>query len=224
MKITLLIICLIVNNVIFAQNHFTVHLNPDGDTVSYDNYFSYIVSGEYKIAYNRKSNTRTLVASSEEKYIKEERKTEKRISIDKHIGQSFPSFELIDISGEKCTLEQLKGKVVVLNFWFIGCAPCEMERPVLNTLREFYRGNDDVVFLAFAKNEKEKLNKFLINHPVSYTVFPSSNDYLKTQFDIDSYPQNIILDRKGNYWFEGSGSGIGIAEILRRKVEQALVN
>lgn len=224
MKKTLLLVQILFSTASFAQNHFTIHLNPEGDTVSYENYFSYIVSGNHKINYDRKSNTRTLIPASNEKYIKEEKKTEKRIYINKNIGRSFPSFDVTDLEAETITLEQLKGKVVVLNFWFIGCTPCEMERPVLNTLRELYIENGEVVFLAFAKNEKDRLLRFLENHPISYTVIPCESNFIKTKFGIDSYPQNIVLDRRGNYFFEGSGSGIGIAEILRKRIDSALAN
>lgn len=220
----ILLVHILISTTSFAQNHFTIHLNPEGDTVTFENYYSYIASGEYKINYDRKSNTRTLISASEEEYAKEEKKTEKRIAINKHIEQPFPSFDVIDLGAETITLDQLNGKVVVLNFWYIGCAPCEMERPVLNTLREMYQGNDEVVFLAFAKNEKERLLKFLVKHPISYAVIPCASDFIKTNFGIESYPQNIILDRKGNYFFEGSGTGIGIAEILRKQIDSALTN
>jgi thiol-disulfide isomerase/thioredoxin len=55
---------------------------------------------------------------------------------------------------------------LALNFWFIGCSPCEMERPSLNDLTKLYADNKDVVFISFAKNDREQLTKFLQEYPI----------------------------------------------------------
>jgi len=68
-------------------------------------------------------------------------------------------FSVTDIKGNTYTSEELKGKVVVLNFWFIGCAPCRIEIPGLNEMVKHY-DKEEVVFIAFALDGKEELKKF----------------------------------------------------------------
>lgn len=70
------------------------------------------------------------------------------------VGKQALPFSAKDINGKNYSLESLKGKVIVINFWFVECKPCVMEMPELNKLVEKYE-NKDVVFLGLAINEKE---------------------------------------------------------------------
>ncbi|MGK0324190.1 MAG: thiol-disulfide isomerase/thioredoxin, partial [Psychroserpens sp.] len=63
---------------------------------------------------------------------------------------------LEDIEGNSHTLESLKGKVVVINFWFINCKPCVAEIPDLNKLKAKFN-NKDAVFVAIALDSKPSL-------------------------------------------------------------------
>jgi cytochrome c biogenesis protein CcmG/thiol:disulfide interchange protein DsbE len=64
------------------------------------------------------------------------------------IGQPAPAFTLADLSGNgSITLEQYKGKIVVLNFWASWCIPCKQENPALADVWERYR-NSDVILLG----------------------------------------------------------------------------
>lgn len=58
------------------------------------------------------------------------------------VGCKVPNFNVRTINGESVTLSELKGKVVVINFWFEACAPCIAEIPALNRLKEDYRTKD----------------------------------------------------------------------------------
>ena len=63
-------------------------------------------------------------------------------------GMTAPNFTAKDINGDAINFEDLKGKVVVLNFWFIGCPACIAETPKLNQLTEKFADEADVVFIA----------------------------------------------------------------------------
>jgi thiol-disulfide isomerase/thioredoxin len=76
------------------------------------------------------------------------------------IGKEAFPFSATDISGNNYSLDELKGKVIVINFWFVECKPCVMEMPELNKLVEKHK-NKEVVFLGFANNDKPKIEKFL---------------------------------------------------------------
>ncbi len=52
------------------------------------------------------------------------------------LNQPAPDFSVTDMSGKKYTLAGLRGKVIVLNFWFTTCAPCIAEMPGLNAIRK----------------------------------------------------------------------------------------
>lgn len=87
------------------------------------------------------------------------------------MGATAQPFTATDLEGTTFTLDELKGKVVVINFWFVACKPCVEEIPELNELVEKYE-EKDVVFLGFALDNEKRLNSFLEKTPFKYHIFP----------------------------------------------------
>jgi thiol-disulfide isomerase/thioredoxin len=193
-----------------------------GQVTTWEGHWAQVVTGKYKSVYHKSENKKTLISTTNEEFETELRKTERKITKTNKLGTEFPEFDLVDIDGNRLTSTELKGKVLVLNFWFIGCSPCEMERPSLNDLTKLYSDNKDVVFISFAKNDKKQLTEFLKQYPISYNVVPTDKDFIKTKFEINAYPVNIIIDRDGKYFFDSVASGIGIMTILRKHIDKAL--
>lgn len=113
------------------------------------------------------------------------------------IGLKFPDFSLTSIEGKRYQLSDLKGKVIMLNFWFIGCAPCVAEMPLLNQLAEEYRGQD-FLLLTFSTDDKESILNFRKKRKIKYEIFEKSRDLIQNTFHLSyGYPTNIILDKTG---------------------------
>jgi len=110
------------------------------------------------------------------------------------LGKQAASFSVSDMNANVFSLEALKGKVIVLNFWFIECKPCVMEMPELNKLVEKYKGKD-VVFIGFATSEKAKLQKFLSNNKFSYNIIPDSKAVAEN-YDVKAFPTHIVIDKE----------------------------
>jgi peroxiredoxin len=112
--------------------------------------------------------------------------------------KAAPTFRVTSLSGKQYELSALRGKVVVLNFWFIGCAPCKAEIPGLNKLVKEFK-DQGVVFLAFAIDPAEDLRSFLKKTEFDYEIV--SEEFSSTvidQLNIDPFPTHIIIDREGN--------------------------
>lgn len=130
-----------------------------------------------------------------------ETKTPESIERDKIIASQMdkpaPLFTVADVDGVKYDLSELKGKVVVLNFWFIGCAPCKREMPELNRLVEKYKSKN-VVFLAFEVNDNspEKV-KAIANGNFNYTMIPSKRTEVAKQYQVKTYPTSYVIDQSG---------------------------
>ena len=165
MRNTLIILFTLLTSGLLAQNKNTIFYDSVGQVTSWEGHWAQVVTGRYKSIYNKSENKKTLVKMTRQEFDTELRKTEKKITKTNKLGTDFPEFDLLDINGNRLTRTELKGKVLVLNFWFIGCSPCEMERPSLNDLTKVYADNKDVVFISFAKNDKEQLTKFLAENP-----------------------------------------------------------
>ena len=123
----------------------------------------------------------------------------------------LPSFSLKDINGKVYQTDSLKGKIVVLNFWFIACPPCREEIPLLNRLVENFN-DDDVVFISISDDHPDRLRKFLKKYPLDYVI--ASDSRIAHQFGISSYPTNVIIDKESNIVFFESGGRDDIDSIM----------
>ncbi|MCZ6837573.1 MAG: TlpA disulfide reductase family protein [Planctomycetota bacterium] len=131
------------------------------------------------------------------------------------------SFVGTSLNGSSFDLKALRGKVVVLNFWFIGCAPCRVEMPGLNEVVAQYEDRDDIVFIAFALDDEEALKKFLGEKSFDYEIVPSANDVAKA-YDVSAYPTHVIIDKKGRVLSRLTGGSEDRHENLKPFIERAL--
>ena len=136
------------------------------------------------------------------------------------IGKEAFPFSVTDISGKKYSLEKLKGKVIVINFWFVECKPCVMEIPELNDLVEKYKGKE-VVFLGFATNDKSKIEVFLKTKPFQYKIIANSKD-VAALYKINSYPTHLIIDPNSIISFFATGLGPTTVKDLDKTIESLL--
>ena len=115
-------------------------------------------------------------------------------------GTKAPQFAAIDMAGHLVDLKALKGKTVVLNFWFIGCAPCRSEMPELNNLVAKYKDNSNVVFLAITFEAPKDVKAFLKTHDFKCRILAGQNDIID-QYKVTNYPTSIVIDPSGSIAF-----------------------
>lgn len=131
-----------------------------------------------------------------------------------------PTFIEHTMDGTRVDIEKLRGKVVVLNLWFINCPNCLEEIGMLNKLVDEYKANNDVVFLAPAASKKAELQKFLAKNPFKYQVMPDAAITILTKFGVPDkdgnlsvpFPMHIVLDREGKMVLKEQGIK-GIAKV-----------
>jgi thiol-disulfide isomerase/thioredoxin len=136
-------------------------------------------------------------------------------------GQKIASFSERDMKGNKFSLKELAGKVVVLNFWFINCPPCRMEIPQLNELVVNYQQNPDVVFIAVALDEKYDIQAFLKTNPFQYNIIDAGR-YIASKYNINLYPTHLVLDKEGKAVFHSSGYSMGTVPWIKKSIEASL--
>ncbi len=134
-------------------------------------------------------------------------------------GENITSFNAHDINGTKIKLKELVGKVVVLNFWFIGCAPCKMEIPELNKIALQYANDPNIMFVAIALDDKSDIKKFLKDNPFEYHIVDDGRMYADL-YKIRSYPTNVVLDKEGKVRFHTAGYGPGTALWIKKAIEE----
>ncbi|HVW96466.1 MAG TPA: TlpA disulfide reductase family protein [Mucilaginibacter sp.] len=121
-------------------------------------------------------------------------------------GEKLNLFKIRDIDGMTINPKDLAGKVVVLNFWFIACAPCMAEMPELNKIRMSFAADTNVVFIAIATDKQDALRDFLKDHPFTYRVVANGKNYASL-YGIKAFPTNIVLDKQGRVVFHAPGYG-----------------
>ncbi len=117
-------------------------------------------------------------------------------------GKIAPEFETTNIKGEKIKLSNLKGKIVVINFWFTNCPPCVQEIPELNKIATKYK-KSGVEFLAITFDSKEKITPFVKEHPFYFNII-SDMDIIR-KYQNSNYPTTLIIDKDGKIMYQKTG-------------------
>lgn len=130
------------------------------------------------------------------------------------------AFKADSLDGKSYDLSTLRGKVVVVNFWFIGCAPCRVEMPGLNQLVAEFK-DKDVVFLALALDPADDLRKFLKTTAFNYTIIADAES-ISGSYEVSAFPTHIIIDRKGQIIGRLTGGSDRRHEQIRPLIQRAL--
>jgi peroxiredoxin len=136
-------------------------------------------------------------------------------------GEKIAAFKTKDINGNKIDLKALEGKIVVLNFWFIGCSPCRMEIPDLNKLVDSFKANDKIVFIAIALDDKSSLKDFLRKLSFSYDIIDGGR-FIADKYGVRSYPTHVIIDTEGKVYFHTTGLSTNTVYWLNRTIKELL--
>lgn len=155
-----------------------------------------------------------------------ERKSDNPVLIEKNSEAVFEEGELakdfiaIDLKGYNIKLSELRGKIVVLNFWFIKCKPCIVEMPHLNELKELYDDND-VEFLAITFDKKELVEQFLEDHTFNYNIASNAMDAIRIH-GVNSFPTNMVINQKGEIVLKEIGYRTNIKAVLKESIDKLL--
>ena len=110
------------------------------------------------------------------------------------LNQPLKPFHLTDLNNTKWDLKGLRGKTIIINFWFTACKPCIQEMPHLNKL--VAANKDSIVFIAPAPENEVQIKKFLKKYTFDYNIIPSSIDLITTM-NIENFPTHLVVDRDG---------------------------
>ena len=94
-------------------------------------------------------------------------------------------------------LEDLKGKVVLLDFWGTWCGPCVAAMPHLKELHKKYKDQGLVIIGVHTTNGGEKMAEFVKKESIPWAVALDVDDKTVKAFAVDSYPDYYLIDRSG---------------------------
>lgn len=117
-------------------------------------------------------------------------------------GAKVPSFALPDMKGEKVSLDDFKGQIVILNFWATWCPPCRQEMPEFNKMDAELKKSGEAVFLAInltdgRRETKSKVSQFMASNKYGFRVLLDSEGDAADIFSIRGIPTTVVIDRSG---------------------------
>ena len=187
---------------LLSQSQMSLMANPE-----YRPIFFADTNGKIKaLVFERKSDNPVLIERNPEADFEE--------------GELAKDFIVRDLNGNNIKLSELRGKIVVLNFWFIKCKPCIEEMPHLNELKNLYNKND-VEFLAITFDKKEMVEQFLEDHKFNYNIATNAMDAIRIH-DVNSFPTNMVINQKGEIALKEIGYRTNIKDVLRASIDKLL--
>ena len=105
-------------------------------------------------------------------------------------------FTLTDLQGKTWTLSELRGKVVLVNFWATWCPPCRKEMPDLEALYNRFK-DQGLVILAISDEEVGKVQPFIAERKITYPVMLDQGRKVNELFEVEGIPKSFVYNREG---------------------------
>ncbi len=136
------------------------------------------------------------------------------------IGRAAPNFTLRDLGGQEVSLDQFKGKIVLLDFWATWCGPCRLVMPLLERLQKEY--SDTMIQLAVNVMEpNDMVEEYVREQKIHALVLMDQEGSVSLTYRAVGIPTQVLIDKEGIVRFiqEGFNPAVGLAP-LRAEIEK----
>lgn len=120
--------------------------------------------------------------------------------------QPAPRFHAKTTTGEVFNNQNVKGKVVLLEFWTTWCPYCQQEEKLIERINHEYSDQGLIVLAIDVAESKKTVKKYLDQHPRACRIVLTEDTNLAAMYQANSYPIYVVIDRDGNIAGEQRGS------------------
>ena len=108
-----------------------------------------------------------------------------------------PAFTLASRAGGQVSLADLKGQVVMINFWASWCGPCRQEFPALDQIYAKYKPMGFTLVAINVESEKADAERFLSKTPASFPILFDPDNKVSGNYGVSAMPTTVLVDRQG---------------------------
>ncbi|MGQ0760728.1 MAG: redoxin family protein [Acidobacteriota bacterium] len=135
-----------------------------------------------------------------------------------------PDFSIITAEAEHISLDDLKGKVVLLDFWGTWCPPCVASLPSLRELNKKFVKSDKFVMLGISSDgDEDKWSNFIVREKMVWPQFLDRQRAVQRAFKVSAFPTYIVLDHEGVIRFRSSGASFdkeaALSEAINKQIK-----
>src|SRR5260221_5869650 len=138
------------------------------------------------------------------------------------VGAAAPNFASKSDSGRNVRLSELRGQVVLINFWASWCGPCRQELPLLNTVYTKYRAADFVGLAVNVDDNRKDADAMLKRLDLRFPILFDSNKSVARLYGVDTMPARLLIDRDGRVRYVHRGYYSGYERKYEQQVRELL--
>ena len=135
------------------------------------------------------------------------------------VAGEAPDFTLKSDQGKNVRLQDLRGEVILLNFWASWCGPCRQEMPLMNDIYEEYKDLGFTILAVNVDEDSADADRFLKAVPVDFPVLYDSDSKISEMYQVDAMPTTVLIDRDGNKRFHHRGYKAGYEDEYSKQVK-----
>jgi peroxiredoxin len=133
-----------------------------------------------------------------------------------------PDFTLKSASGENVRLSELRGQVVLINFWASWCGPCRQEMPLLDQMYQKYGPLGFTLLGVNVEQDTQDAERMLKDAPVSFPILFDAQNQVSKLYDVTAMPSTVLVDRDGKVRYMHKGYQPGYEDEYQTQI-RALV-
>lgn len=138
------------------------------------------------------------------------------------VSGTAPDFTLKSRSGDNLRLEDLRGEVIMLNFWASWCGPCRQEMPHMDAIEKEFRDYGFRVLAVNVDQHRDDAEQFLESVPVDFAILWDHNSTVSERYDVQAMPTTVMIDRDGKARYIHHGYQPGYEDDYREQIRELI--